>query len=578
MMKVYPSDWLMNAGIVGYLRLCEKAGKNVDTSRGYVQIDASDLEEFTESYFTAVLMRVARGTFRLRSDIFADLKTRLEDANQFRQIRAKFGELEYSAFAKIKSDYRDFEVSRKSVIKAIEYFEEQLLKLCDKELAKFPEVERKDILKMKAKLKEQIAEGKKKLGDKNLNFVYVYLQKFYRNKNIIGNPAIGKTGRKKAFYTEYVKAAAEQLSSKKVSSEGFLCRFCKENRVQPESFYDVNSIFAEGMFSTTAITISFRNFFYNMQPDMFVCNVCELLLMCAWYGFTEIPYRFQDEINDTEYIFVSVPTLELLYAENKKIEDIYHTSEEKVQGTVYQDIIQDIFLREKKTKARWALANILFVEIKTTPRKDVERPNFRYFHIGRDIAELFMDEHAIKAFQFINGKVEVANNLEVNLRRNVVTRILDHNSLYPLCHALVASYLERREQFALRNVFNILLLSCIREHITTKTRGEKPMLESAQIYGILKHIQDEGNSFAANIDYEVRKRKSYILLSMIRNNRVEDFYDILMKLYISENKPVPDSLISLLNIKDEIGFQARAYAFVSGFLADKNQAAKINNT
>src|SRR5581483_8558428 len=354
MMEVHPSDWLMNAGIVGYLRLCEKAGIKVDTSKGHVKIDPSNLEDFTECYFTAVLIRVARGTFKLRSATFEDLKTKLEPS-QFRMIRSKFGEVENDAYAKVKINYSNFESSRNSVIKAIENFEKLTLKLCDKELAKLSEIDSKEITKLKSKLKEQIVEGKKRLQDKKLNFLWVYLQKFYRNKNIIGNPALSKAGRKKAFHKEYVMPAIEQLSSKNVLTEGFLCRFCKQNRVQPESFNDVNSIFAEGMFSTTAITISFKNFFYNMQPDMFICNVCELLLMCAWYGFTEIPYRFQDEVNDTQYIFVSDPALELLHKENEKIQTIYHTSEEKVQGTIYQDIIQDIFLREQRTKAAWSL-------------------------------------------------------------------------------------------------------------------------------------------------------------------------------------------------------------------------------
>jgi uncharacterized protein YehS (DUF1456 family) len=39
-----------------------------------------------------------------------------------------------------------------------------------------------------------------------------------------------------------------------------------------------------------------------------------------------------------------------------------------------------------------------------------------------------------------------------------------------------------------------------------------------------------------------------------------------MKIYMSQNKVIPESLVSLLNKEDEIGFQARAYAFMSGFL------------
>src|SRR5690606_25368413 len=104
------------------------------------------------------------------------------------------------------------------------------------------------------------------------------------------------------------------------SNSGFLCRFCKHNRVVPKKFDDVNSIFGEGMFSTIGITISYKNFFYNMQPDLFICDVCELLLICAWAGFTEIPFRFRDKINDTQYIFVHLPSLKLLWDENDNVQ------------------------------------------------------------------------------------------------------------------------------------------------------------------------------------------------------------------------------------------------------------------
>jgi len=287
-----------------------------------------------------------------------------------------------------------------------------------------------------------------RLQDKTLKFIYVYLQRFYRNKKVIGNP-VSKINRKKAFQQSYVEPAIEQLEigQTNIHSQVFLCRFCKQNSVLPKEFYDVDSFFAEGMFSTTGISIAFRNFFYNMQPDLFVCNVCEFLLICAWAGFTQIPWRFRDDIIDTDYILLNLPSLDLLWKENKKIQQQYEQSGEAVQGTIYEDIIKDIFLRSYKTKARWVIDNILFIEIKTTKRKHDERPNFRYFHIGQDIAYLFTDDYAVNALRRVRGRITTENNLVISLRRNVVTRILDYDSLFPLCYLLMITFLGNEDIF-----------------------------------------------------------------------------------------------------------------------------------
>jgi hypothetical protein len=322
-MKVVPGDWLMNAGIVGYLRICQLAGKKSDISKGYIEVNASDLEHFTESYFTAVLMRRVLRMFRLRTEIFADVKTKM-DNKQFSELRTKCSELESNSIRTIQPNYESFDSTLNTVIKIAQEFREQALNLCVLELSRLTDrIQMKNIEKIKKKLDDAISEDIRQLQDTSLKFVYVYLQRFYRNKSVIGNPSVSNIGRKQSFRRAYVEAAIKQLNSTTdntaTQSNGLLCRFCKQNRVIPNGFYDVNSIFAEGMFSTTALTISFKNFFYNMQPDLFVCRVCQLLLICAWTGFTEIPWRFRDEVNNTEYIFVNLPSLELLWRENSML-------------------------------------------------------------------------------------------------------------------------------------------------------------------------------------------------------------------------------------------------------------------
>ena len=277
-MKVIPGDWLTNAGIIGYLRICELADRRPDYSRGSFEIKSQDLTNFTESYFTAILMLQAERIFRFRSKVFKELEENL-DKRQLYEFRKKFDSLGNTFFRKIEINYNEFRRTLKSVIRIAKSYKKESAHLLSKELDKSNYgIDVKDIVRIKKKLNDTFSKDIKRLEDKRLNFVYVYLQTFYRNKNVIGNPSLGKIGRKKAFHDFYVKPAMDQLKDSARThehSEGFLCRFCKQIRVMPKEFYDVNSIFAEGMFSTTAIPISFKNFFYNLQPDLFVCKVCQ---------------------------------------------------------------------------------------------------------------------------------------------------------------------------------------------------------------------------------------------------------------------------------------------------------------
>ena len=200
------------------------------------------------------------------------------------------------------------------------------------------------------------------------------------------------------------------------------------------------------------------------------------------------------------------------------------------------------------------------------------RPNLRYYHIGHDTAELFIDNYSIGAISRLTGKVMLRKDLQIPLRRDTVSRILNHESLFPLCYILVISYLnDNSRENNMKNLFNILIISSIRSRIESSISEGRTLLsiEKKKVYGILASTREYGNSFTDDMNYDERKRKSYILLSMIRNDKVEDFFDILLKLYMSVGRPVPDNLIAMLNNEDIIGFRTRAYAFMSGFLSNK---------
>ncbi len=574
-MKIYLGDWLTNAGILGYLRIQKMRGKEHDLSQGHIEIDAEDLDGFEEAYFSYALMRGF--SFFFRFDSLKKLQKHFE-SDLYSQLQEEIRELIQTATKNMQPNWKSFEQTVTSVANEVDNLALSAKKVIETKTPTDPRLKKK-VAQVIEYVDEDAGSLIDKLTDKKYNYITTQLKRFYFNKAVIGNYSLIGKNRKTAFAKEYIKPAKEVLLNGR-KKPGITCRFCGQNKVDVSALDEVNEFFGEGMFAPIGVTLGFQNFFYNLQPDLVMCDVCELLLLCAWAGFTEIPWRFRDELNDTEFIFVNVPNLELLWEENQKIQSLYEASGLELQGTVYEEILYDLFLKEKEKKSEWALHNVLFIEIKPVPRKDQGKPNFRYFHIGKDLAQMFTDESAVKAAKRIRGRIYTRRSKEnpreslfVHGRRDTVRRLLSRDSLYPLCYAATRDQIENPNYTNVENAFNLSVLSGIRTNIwTNHKKGETPM-ESKQVFGILKGFSGAGEELGKGMEYDKRKRLSYRLLSLIRTGKVPDFYESLMKLYISQNKPIPNNLVTILNAVDAVEPEAKAYAFMSGFLGQQQAEA-----
>ena len=117
------------------------------------------------------------------------------------------------------------------------------------------------------------------MTDKSGKYISKLLQRFYFNKNVISNPRFLGKSRVISFKKEYVDPAKDTLKAK-TDFQQITCKFCKQNNVNIESFDSSNSFFNIGMFEPIGISLTkFSNFFYNFQPDMVMCDLCELLLL-----------------------------------------------------------------------------------------------------------------------------------------------------------------------------------------------------------------------------------------------------------------------------------------------------------
>jgi len=565
-MRIVLGNWLYNAGIVGFLRILRETGFNMDgvLTQQYLDITPDLLNGFEERYFKFTLKRIAETLF-----LFKDMREILGRVNLPSDFHVGYLDRVRSVGSeKSFNEYRDEILNVVSEYYA--YISSNLSNLASQlRVQSSPKKEVSEIDKFIREVEKQKSGKIQKVKDYIL--FSNYWGNFFFNKGVLNNPK-GKVERLGRFRDTYVKNAIATLGNNQIA-EGLKCKFCGTNLVPSKFDYAdqklQNYVFDEGNFSLVGISTTFENFFYNLVPDLFLCPVCELILLCSFAGFTPKNFYSLDS-DETDHIFVNLPSILTMWDTNQKLEILYR---ERQVDSIYEEVISDMLQKEAKGKAMWALQNILFVEIKPTPRKDVGKPVMRYFHIGKDLAELFVQPRTSTMFRDIGGYLRLRENRNVNLRSETIKRLFRNENLYHLAAISAKQALdEEKKNILYQSVFAIAAMQALRRQINLKyqDQGGKYM-EAKQVYGILRGFYERGKEdfpTKSEDDLKKKERMAYRLLSLIRMGKYADFYEAIMKLYITSNKPIPETLLGILNQEDAIDFEAKAYAFMSGFLSD----------
>lgn len=562
-MKITLGNWLYNAGIIGFLRILKETGFDTDemVKQEYLDISPDLLDGFEERYFKFTLKRIAETLF-----LFKDMGKILGKVNLPRNFYVGY----LDRICSVDSE-KNFNEYRDEVLNVVsEYYAHISLNLSNllSQLKKQGSP-RKEVGEIERFLREV---EKQKFGKIQKVKDYIlfsnYWGNFFFNKLVLNNPK-GKIERLRRFRDTYVKSAITTLENNQIA-DGLKCKFCGTNLISPKFNYAdqklQNYVFDEGNFSLVGISTTFENFFYNLVPDLFLCPVCELILLCSFAGFTP-KNSYSLDSDETDHIFVNLPSIPTMWDTNQKLEVLYR---ERQTDSIYEEVISDMLQKEAKGKAIWALQNILFVEIKPTPRKDVGKPVMKYFHIGKDLAELFIQPQTSAMFRGIGGYLRVKQGRTVNLKSETIKRLFRNENLYHLVSISAKQALdEEKKNIPYHSVFAIAGIQASRKQINLKhqDQGGKYM-DAKQVYGILRGFYERGKDDFSEDDFKKKERMAYRLLSLIRIGKYADFYEAIMKLYITSNKPIPQNLLDILNQESPIDFEAKAYAFMSGFLSD----------
>ncbi|MCM8772225.1 MAG: hypothetical protein NC922_04005 [Candidatus Omnitrophica bacterium] len=571
---LYPSNWLYNAGVVGFLRILEFAGKG-DTFEfkddGSVEIQKVALDNFEICYFEYVskLYLIQRFSLKELTSFVKNLKNKgsEEEKNEIGKVESKVKESENEIQNKILSvnankDWNGFAKMiyeiQNTLSQKINEIKEELKNILKKETDKKIEQNINKIEKNFKKVFNSIFEFKAQAD---------FLGNFYFNKSEVANPKGRRLERSQKFKEKYLLPV---IGSK---SGDILCIFCG-NRYSEENISEL----AEGDFSILGISSKKFANFYNYYSKNGIsynrkCSLCQLILLCAFAGFNLKPFSLR-ELDETDYIFVNYPSFKEAFNVNNKIQEEFKnyqfgTMGEKI-NTYMKSLELILTISEKKT--RWLLENTYFAEIKTSPNKKEGKPKFVYFNIDKAFAEVFNEFDIGKLFKDLSFWYEVYKNNRVYLSTEILKRLLEKKPLIYIAFKMFSEKIRDKDTYMLP-IWSIILLEFL---INQKRRLN---MDAKKSYGILKSIQEEGRrSFSLEeIDKDKRFHISQRFLTLIRGARKEDFYNELLRLFVVYEKPVPETLFSLLTESEEISFQEKALAFLTGFInPEETEILEIN--
>lgn len=529
-MKVFASNWLINMGIVGFLRILEYSGTNINdlfNNDGSIDVNEELLENFGHKY-------LAYSVYKFTEDHLDDLC--------YNENLEKIKSAALESLNQKLSDIKETISKKDKKTKALKNHKKAIKKIIEK-LESFPNQ-------------------------------FNWLLNYYPNLNLIANPSSKTKKRAEMIESEYIQPAIETINSTKNDGE-LICSMCSRNNVSLEN--KENNVFSKSLFSPLGVSPnSFLNYFYNFKPHFYVCDLCKLFLICSYAGLSKKPY---DPVDKTNEVFINLAALgiEELYSINQSVKAI--KALEKGE-TVYERIVELSLSGHIKRKSKWSLENIQFIEMLAKPQK--ETPSINMYSVSPDIARLFADSTTVsKNLRNITARIPLAEGSrdEGYMKYVVLKYLLNGKDLMEPVFLAMKLFVKSPgyNKWLLISSFNTIVLSLKRNSIRAEiSGGDKNMVKKSN-YGILKSYQEIGQKDFANFDLDKKKRMSYVLLSLIRNGKSEEFYEKLLKIYMNSDKEIPKEIVNLLTRSSIATFKEKAFAFMTGFLMGSNKKRETNN-
>ena len=388
-------------------------------------------------------------------------------------------------------------------------------------------------------IKEYIENAKESNITQDIEKIYAKIEKDYINKS--------KT----------IEDIQKYLKEKVIKS----CSMC-ENEI------GLTTNYSEGNFVPLAISSdNARNFFWNQNVKMPICDVCKLILFCIPAGMTTITKTIKEngEYREKQLLsFVNYDTgIDRLYKTNINFGNKLRY--ENKNENPYSELILDIVEQDKQVST-WQLENIFVVEIEA---EYGAYSRIEYFNIKRYMS-IFFTQYAEKTLSKI---------WDYRYRLQIVDYIMKNKDIKYIINDRIRDEIKKGEK---KNGYNSFLATQIRMILNILKKEVKSVEEIKKNNDKLYVIYNLGVQIHEELKSEGEDNKldgyTYKMLNSIKAGNKKEFMDIVIRLHMAMGKDVSPIFIETMQTTG-LDFESIGHSFLAGLISnkyEKKEEEKIN--
>ncbi len=520
MERIYLSDWLYNASILGFLeinsdfwefdgnKLISKDESLLKFGENYIEFDRDIFNGFSERYFNYAFSMYGRYNKVINS--LSSYILDIEAGKDVLDIYKKFKNI-LSSFTLLKNKVGDL-FSEKDTHKTLEILK-QAMAILKEEKQEFLESDTKVFL------------GK------------IYGQKSFLNRPVTKN-LIGK------FYEDFEKPLKDDKVEK---DKTYKCVIC--NRPVKK-----DTIFDTGICKFYGLNKDAKNFVWNFNTKLPICDICEIIYFSYFASFTK------DERTNRYYFVNADSSVADLIKSNGLLKRTLKQEEDNKLINFFTEFI----LMYQHQKSEFILNNMSVLEIDIS---NETMPKVYAFNLSRNKAKFIKDnQDDFKRLSKIYYKI---NDATIYVLKEALSLFLENKIGFYYVYKLLKIYissLNKPKSYStninpyLIQVLNNLIVGGLHMDIDEKS---------------LWRMYHSGNKLAELFRQNNKENKipsvAYKLLNALRISDVEQFMDILIRTYMAFNQEIPSLFVKTINDKNT--FYAFGYSFLNGLLGKQKEVS-----
>ena len=316
--------------------------------------------------------------------------------------------------------------------------------------------------------------------------------------------------------------------------------------------------YSEGNFVPLAISSdNARNFFWNQNVKMPICDICKLILFCIPAGMTTITKTIKEngEYREKQLLsFVNYDTgIDRLYKKNINFGN--KSRYENRNENPYSELILDIVEQDKQV-SMWQLENIFVVELEA---EYGAYSRIEYFNIKRYMS-LFFKDYAQKTLSKI---------WDYRYRLQIVDYIMKNKDIKYTINDRLRDEIKKGEK---KNGYNSFLATQTRMILNVLKKEGKEVDDIKKNNDKLYVIYNLGVQIHSELKSKGEDNKldgyTYKMLNSIKAGNKKEFMDIVIRLHIAMGKDVSPIFIEIMQTTG-LDFESIGHSFLAGLISNK---------